>query len=231
MRALLIVSLLAAGASGCDGEPDERRAAELRPVAHEETERSKPAAVAPSPPSEAAQDEGGDVPPGKVPPEPEQGDGEGDDAAPEPGDSSAQDGVKLRTLRSACGGSTVGRDAPATRIGSRRDGGSLRVDIRDLDYYCDPPPRFTARVRGNVLLVRVLKPRPGAPVTRCTCASNATLSIDGADADTRRVRLVHDDGRVLATRPIGRGVPPPAQPPEPSEGDTAPAIPDPWDRE
>ncbi len=125
-------------------------------------------------------------------------------AETEAGASGEAEGPRVRITHAVCGDRAVRGGTGDLRLGSRRGDRGLRVQIRDLGYYCSPAPRFSARIAGDTLELRVLAPPPGTPVARCVCPHDADLTIDEVPEDVTTIALLsHHDGAVVLESPVG----------------------------
>jgi hypothetical protein len=128
--------------------------------------------------------------------------------ANEPGEASSGANVeasaqttRVRVVSATCGENVRGAEGELAAT-VRRRGQALRIAIRDLSYYCQPAPRFSARVEGETVVVDVLPPEPGRPTARCVCLHDATIVVDEVPATATTVRIVEDAGTQGLSLPV-----------------------------
>ena len=189
------VGVVLTGLLGCNGAEVTRD--EVRPEVQEEAPGEVQVEPLPEAPEAAHPEEG---PTEELPPttEPLPSEETNDDAVEASATTAA-----VRVVSSTCGENV--REAQGELAATvRRRGRSLRIAIRDLSYYCQPPPRFEARIDGTTVEVHILPPEPGRPVARCVCLHDATIVVDEVPASVSTVRFVEDGG----TQGLSVDVPP-----------------------
>jgi len=78
---------------------------------------------------------------------------------------------------------------------------AIELKVADLVTYCDPPPSFTAAVKGESLVVTLA--RPAGAVSRCFAPHELALEValPGRN-NVRKVVLAGSDGAEIASATV-----------------------------
>ena len=84
---------------------------------------------------------------------------------------------------------------PAPSVTLSMDGDAIQASVANFVFYCEPPPTFSVRMEGEVVVLQAETPE--GDVTRCVGPHYAVLRIEGAPAGAT-VSLRNTSGEEVA---------------------------------